>query len=954
MASESADGLKFIMSFDADTKAFDAQIAKMTAAINGLGKAQVNIGSGGGGGKKGGGGSGRSIDASAADAIRMERRVFSARKGHEDEMEKNAVQYAKDRAIAFKTNNDMDERARLKKEAKVFSARQKHEKEMEKGAAASEKEKLLRDNKVFAARKRHEAEMQRGANADVKDKARADKARADWLKKNEKDGLAKAEGEGGFLGKASALVVGMELGKAQNFAQGVADAMWSSAQAVGQLYGKTVEEAALFQDIESGLKFAFGPGQYERVFENVKKEAIKTSFTLAETAELTRSLGMLKINPFEDSSGKALEFVGRTGEAVSALEVLQDSASATGKSTKSIQVALREFMGGNDVSLARRLDIPLTKVHEWRKETKKAKDVQGEFNILVGKLAGMYGGASAGMKDNWNFLSAQLPDITQRLLGAMGEGALKAMTPGLKDFIASFMKLTNSDKSMKSLGEAFQVVGTVLGKMMSAAGGLVKIVTAIIELEPHTPLFVAGLLAMAGAAVFFTSTAAAMALGVGVLAASIAALGLTIAAVAIVPVLLAGAVAAVAFAGGASLMTGAFLSAQQRASGFTETLTDAKVLFQAFSEAWKNWAGEETAITQESKEALDKRGLTGWFGEVIAWARRAQLYVEGVGRGFAAAFAPVSAVAGQVFDALVDNVTRLLSALGLIAPTTETSTEAAGSAGERMGARISGAVSKVVAVVNTVNGAMSSMFAEAPAVISKLAQVYFWGRLIWNVFQTVGGLIMTAFVTPFVMVYRVALLVYSILEQVVNAFQAIGMAMDGDFSGAADKMLAGGSKILGAGKDVAMVLPNAVLGNIADIDQNATDIQSASQQSDQMMAFAKGLEPALKAVDSRREQEGFYGPRREALAAPEAGYSRYQEPANFTGMFQRPIGWDDVGANPMTTGSEGVRQTQSINLTVKAQVDSSTLMSVVQEIQLDNETASGNPLVSRLWRTKSS
>ena len=952
MASESADGLKFIMSFDADTKAFDAQIAKMTAAINGLGKAQVNIGSGGGGGKKGGGGSGRSIDASAADAIRMERRVFSARKGHEDEMEKNAVQYAKDRAIAFKTNNDMDERARLKKEAKVFSARQKHEKEMQKGAAAGEREKAAsfrRDDRAYAARARHEKEMSRGAAQAAKEQESRDRA----YKRN----LAKGQSSGsdeGFFGKASALVVGMELGKAQNFAQGVAEAMWSSAQAVGQLYGKTVEEAALFQDIESGLKFAFGPGQYERVFENVKKEAIKTSFTLAETAELTRSLGMLKINPFEDSSGKALEFVGRTGEAVSALEVLQDSASATGKSTKSIQVALREFMGGNDVSLARRLDIPLTKVHEWRKETKKAKDVQGEFNILVGKLAGMYGGASAGMKDNWNFLSAQLPDIMQRLLGAMGEGALKAMTPGLKDFIASFMKLTNSDKSMKSLGEAFQVVGTVLGKMMSAAGGLVKIVTAIIELEPHTPLFVAGLLAMAGAAVFFTSTAAVMALGVGVLAASIAALGLTISAVAIVPVLLAGAVAAVAFAGGASLMTGAFLSAQQRASGFTETLTDAKVLFQAFSEAWKNWAGEETAITQESKEALDKRGLTGWFGEVIAWARRAQLYVEGVGRGFAAAFAPVSAVAGQVFDALVDNVTRLLSALGLIAPTTETSTEAAGSAGERMGARISGAVSKVVAVVNTVNGAMSSMFAEAPAVISKLAQVYFWGRLIWNVFQTVGGLIMTAFVTPFVMVYRVALLVYSILEQVVNAFQAIGMAMDGDFSGAADKMLAGGSKILGAGKDVAMVLPNAVLGNIADIDQNATDIQSASQQSDQMMAFAKGLEPALKAVDSRREQEGFYGPRREALAAPEAGYSRYQEPANFTGMFQRPIGWDDVGANPMTTGSEGVRQTQSINLTVKAQVDSSTLMSVVQEIQLDNETASGNPLVSRLWRTKSS
>lgn len=939
--AESADGMKYTMSFDGDTKGFDAAIAKMQAGLAALGKTQFSIGTvTAPRGSKGGGAS-----AGPSDLSVWQRKSREDAKFRREQMA--SLDKAAETLVAKNKKIDEKKWAEEKKASDLFYTRKGQDvmranKQAEKAAQSA----IAGDRR---AESRQAAEDKKARDRFFTRKAEAGMRENKEINRRIKDAEKEKE-DGGTLGgsRASSLIVGMELGKAQQAAMGLASAMWDAAAGAGKIYSKAVEEAAVFQDIESGLKFAFGTDKYEKVFENVKKEATKTSFTLAETAELTRAMGMLNINPFEDANGKALEFKGRTGEAVSALEVFQDAATATGKSTQAVTIALREFMGGNDTSLAKRLDISLTKVHEWRKEVNKAKDVQGQFNILVGKLGGMYGGASAAQRDNWNFMTKQIPDLVQQLYANVGKGTLKAMSPGLKSFMEELSKLVNSGKAMDSLAEAFTAVGHALGAMMSAAAGMVKFGRSLIEAEPHLPAFVLGLTAMAVGATFLTASVTALGLSLAVMVAGVVTLGAGLTAVALVPTLLAGAAAAALFAGGAALMTGAFFSSKQGASGFIETFKDAKLMVDALSQAFRNWGDETTYISKSTYEELNKRGLTGWFGEIIAWATRAQQFMKGVGEGFTAAFAPFGESTAKTFDKLVDNVTRLLSALGLIAPSSETSMSAAGSAGERFGARVATALGMVTRAVDLVNSGFSGMFANAPGIIRSLGEMVFWARTLWNVFGIIGDVLSIVGTTIFNVIYLPLQLVVKSALALGAALASLALLATGDSDGAG-RAIGEAKDLMGSGMGAFVDFGKAQIGNTSSIGDNMADIGKGWDQQQAMNAFADGLTPALAAVDDRRRQEDFSGQRRSSLAAPEApqNFSAYgPRMANFSGQFDRPIGWQDPGANPMTTSSEAVRGIQSLQITVKSEIDGTAVAEATRNVDLSTAQGQGNPMYS--------
>ena len=950
--SESVDGLRYIMSFDADTKAFEAAIDRMRKGIESLQKTGATLMSGGGssgsrGGGSGGGGSGNA----ATDAERTAKVLNDRIRG----LRRQQVREESRESDSKRAREQKDRDKKFDEEVKDTQKRLNH---------FDSWNKKLSDKYTQNERQNY---RRGGVGAYDQFGGRQSRAYMNGKPGAVGGGLPAGEGgdsSGGFFGKASALVVGMELGKAQRFAEGVADAAWNSVAAFGQLYGKSVEEAAVFQDIESGLKFAFGEDKYAKVFENVKKEAIKTSFTLAETAELTRSLGMLKINPFEGTDGKALQFIGRNGEMVSSLEVLQDAASATGKNTKSIQVAIREFMGGNDVSLARRLDIPLTKVHEWRKEVSKTKDVQGQFNILMGKLGGMYGGASAGMRNNWNFLSAQIPDIKQKLLGGMGESALKAMTPGFKTLIDSLMRLSDSKSAVDSLAEAFTVIGKVAGAGMAGLGKLIDFGTKLIETEPHIPLFVAGIVGLGVAAVGTTASFTAMGLSLAVIAAGIAAVGLEIAAVALVPTLLAGATAAVAFGVGASLMTGAFASSQSSTSGFVETLKDARVMVVALQEAFASWGDSTYEISEESYQALEKRGIMGYFEQVVDWANRAEKFVRGFGKGLSEGVGPQLKAVGATFDEIVDTVTGMLAAIGLIGPHTTTAAVEAGASGESMGKKVSGALNLILKGVNMVQGAFLYMFENAPDIIRSLAEVWFIARLTANVFQqgfavvsAFAGMIWYGMVSPMRMLYEQTMSWVDILRIGLSyAGEAADMIAGKDLTPEEKKLrqdertglLASAAQHTTNSAELEQgILPGLAntMGTFRkDTVQNLKDVSSAYDQRRGMLDFATKFENAYEEVQTRRDMEGFDTTRREGLAGPEL-FTPYRKPAeaNFSGEFRSQMPWaGDPSVQPLLAAGEAVRQTQVINLVL--QVDATKVHEATMSLAEDQATMSGGGL----------
>lgn len=951
--AESVDGLRYIMSFDADTKAFEAAIDRMRKGIESLQKTGATLMSGGGSSGSRGGGSGGGGKNAVTDAEKTQQYLNDRLRT----MRRQAMREESRDADAARARKQKDDDRQREQEYKSVNQRNKDLDSINRRMAENRSRQAWSD----AGRGNAGRYGMMGGGT-----SRAYQGRgggAGPMSSAETGGGGGGDASGGFFGKASALVVGMELGKAQKFAEGVAEAAWNSVAAFGQLYSKTTEEAALFQDIESGLRFTFGDSKYEHIFEKVKEEAAKTSFTLAEVAKLTQVLGMQKINPFENANGEALKFMGRTGQTVTALEVLQDAASASGKNMLSVQKGVLNFMSGNSTSLAAHLELPQTLTKAWMNETKKMKTEQDKFQFLMTKLGERFGGASAGKKLNWNFLTAQIPDLLQQIYAAMGSGAIKAMTPGLKDFYDGLERVVKDPKALGALAETFTVIGKVLGAGMSGASKIIDFTRSIIDAEPHLPLFVAGIVGMGVAAVGTTASITAMALSVAVLAAGVAAVGVEIAAVALIPTLIAGAAAATAFGLGATLMLGAFASSRNKVSGFVETLQDARVMVVALQEAFASWGDSTYEISEESYNALEKRGITGYFEQVVDWANRAEKFVRGFGKGLADGVGPELKKVGDTFDEITDTVTGLMSALGLMGPATEDSAGKAASAGESMGQKVSYALNLILKGVNTVQEGFLYMFENAPDIIRSLSEVWFSARLTANVFQegfaivkALAGFMWYGLVSPVRVLYHATMEWVDALRIGMSYAQQGMDIMSGKKLSDEDKKLYEDERqgLRDSSKDHAKQageilaasdpgIANTMREFVKDSVQNAKDVASAYEQRDQMNKFATKMENNYAEVQDRRDKENFATARREGLAGPQPPGLLYTPPEETSSSF-RPLGQRNLEGVEQLQSGETVRRNTTQNINVVLQVDQAKLGEVMMSIQENDATMSGNGL----------
>lgn len=910
---DSVDGLRYIMTFAADTSDFDAKVKRMKADLASMGKAAaVPAAAAVSAGKQ-------QVSQSKEVAKQAREQQASARASEKKDAEWVAQKREEQKSLARTVASNQREQqkhaaAEKDKDVKYAKEMKATLKDIDSSSAKINRDKARENARADALGRRQAAARVQAEKEDAKRFAatnpvqqqkqkmtereeaqqrskmrRYEKDWADAKKENDRrsgKGGDDSDGKDGFMGKASALVVGMELHKAQMFAQGVADGVWSAVEAAGALFVSTTQEAAAFQDMEAGLKFAFGEDKFADIFEKTKTEAAALSFTLQETADLVRSLGVMHINPFGDGKEIAT-FTSRTGEAISALMTLQDTASATGKGTKSVMIAVREFMGGNNTSLARRFDIPLTEVKEWRKETEKGKNTQEQYNILIGKLAGKYGGATKLRENNFNYLMEQLPDLLQQFKAALGADAVKAMVPGLralKDALSNDKKtgLLNNPAALKSLSEIFTVIGKTASVAMRAVGAFIDFTQSIVTAQPHLPLLVAGFMAMAAAAIFVTASMTAMGLSLAVVAAGIAAVGLEIAAIALIPTLLAGAAAAVAFAMGASLMTGAFFSAKQPVSGFVEAMTDAKVMIVALHEAFSNWNNDVVVTTQETEAALQKRGLTGWFEEIIRWAYQAEQYFKGFAKGFMDAVGPAAQKVGQTFDLLIDTILRVMTAFGLLSPAAEMSAETTGGAGERMGARIGAAANVVLNAVDLMNQGFVVLVANAPSIVSFFGTIWAWGRLAANGFTmlfTALGIIGETMFLPLNTAYnllsaivKMVLTAVSVIPQFAAGLAVLGIDVD------REGLMQGATKDLDAIGTNFKAYGNNRMADVQSVGTDISDIQAGFAQKDSADAFAQKLEVSMaKAGESRAEAEATK--RRQGLAPMSAAELSSNAPA---------------------------------------------------------------------------
>lgn len=495
-------------------------------------------------------------------------------------------------------------------------------------------------------------------------------------------GLAEALGKNlGALGKGAAIdalnSLTMRFTSMEQSAYEMANSIKDTIYGIGT---QLVSDAALFQNAEADLKFAF-KDRWAGMFEKVKKEAADLSFTFQETLGLASSLGRMNINPFGTEGEDPNVFLARTGKMVSAFQVLQDTADAVGKNADDVVVGLRNALGGQWKSLQDRFDIPLTAIKEWKKELSGITDKQEQYNALVGKLALMFGGAGQLKTGSWDKTIAQVPDLLMQIRAAIGGDGLRAMTLGVQDLVNSLNEIAKNEKAVYALSKAFELAGWAVGKLLTVVGALAVMAADLVAAYPALPAIAMGIAVLAAGA----ALAAGAMLG---LMATVTAATASVIAAAVAWTMIGGAVTAfgVAALGLLTTVAGPLVIALGLATavalGFVAALAAVAVykpptgtvtffermgaLFTGVVELVRNFNGEMSYMSLEVAERLKASGMYDTALQLYAVFRN--LYA--VWQGFSARMEDfgyeVGPSAVALFSEIQNVVMELLHALGFV------------------------------------------------------------------------------------------------------------------------------------------------------------------------------------------------------------------------------------------------------------------------------------------------
>jgi hypothetical protein len=389
-----------------------------------------------------------------------------------------------------------------------------------------------------------------------------------------------------------------------------------------------VQDASEFQDSASAMQFAFGD-DWERMLAKTKQEATKLTFTFKQTVDLASSLGRLKINPFGTTEEKLEIFKSRTGEMISALEVLQDAADASGRGTEALLFSVREAVSGDWKSIRDALDLPREMADKWKKEMDGVQSQQEKYNILVAKMAELIGGAGKTRSENYSKAIAQLPDLMQILRANVGAEGLKTISKGMWELVGALSAFVNNKEIIASLGGAFNLVAEAIAYALRMAAKFVTYLGEVIKAAPWLPKLAMGLALVA--------TVMAVVLGLAMsLAGTFLALSVTIGAIGsqavatfivyFIPALTAiatvlGLIGLLVFAVGKNI---------DRAFGNSSvsTIEKIKLTFGALGELFESYDGITGKMSEETASNLKAAGIFEFVSDLFKIYHRVRTFLK--------------------------------------------------------------------------------------------------------------------------------------------------------------------------------------------------------------------------------------------------------------------------------------------------------------------------------------
>lgn len=410
-----------------------------------------------------------------------------------------------------------------------------------------------------------------------------------------------------------------------------------------------ITDAKMFEDAESTMRFAFGKN-WKNMYDKVLAESAKLTFTFGETLELASSLGRLKINPFGTTGENVTIFKSKTGQMISALEVIQDAADAAGRGVDRMVFGLREALTDDWKSLRDTLDLSKKDIDGWKKELAKAGDQQAKYNRLIELMGERFGGAGALRAKNLSKQLAQIPDLLQQIRGAVGREGITLIASSIGEMISTLTKIARSKEVLAGLSTAFTLVAKAVSIAISMAAKFVGWIAEIVAAVPLLPVFAAGLL-LVGVGLAF---AASMGLGLAAALAGVIA-GMTLIGIKVVLIsaLITAALLPVAILFGGAMLVGiaavvAILAAgaqivQSNWKGVGSFFERLKITFQALKELISSYNGETGKMSVATATALKKSGMSDFVGEIFnIWHKLNQFgaQIQGVFSQIGAALAP--------------------------------------------------------------------------------------------------------------------------------------------------------------------------------------------------------------------------------------------------------------------------------------------------------------------------
>ncbi len=242
--------------------------------------------------------------------------------------------------------------------------------------------------------------------------------------------------------------------------------------------GKSLFEVSTsFEYIKAGLDFAFGFRSQEMMTKamNIAQE---TNISTREVLDVTRSLGVLKINPFS-------EMLTKKGQIQSSLQSLADLAALVPQQgMEGALFAIRNALSGQWRSLQMRFDIPLNIIDQIRSKITATMDTQQRFDAIMQGITDNFGGMMKSVSHTTKFYVDNIKDVVTNLAYDVFQKASQQANPFFERVFNYFKDLRNNKEAITKISDTFISMAKAVAAVASKLFSVVKFITTFVAAHP--------------------------------------------------------------------------------------------------------------------------------------------------------------------------------------------------------------------------------------------------------------------------------------------------------------------------------------------------------------------------------------------------------------------------------------------------------------------------------------